>query len=45
MAGQEISRHRDAGCSINVMDYTCDGKKLCVAGQDKMVHVYDEQTT
>lgn len=44
MQGSEISTHRDKGNSLNVMDYTCDGKKLIVAGEDRMVHVYDDQS-
>ena len=24
------------------MDYTCDGKKLLVAGEDRHIHVYDD---
>ena len=31
-------------CNINIMDHTCDGKKLLMAGEDKHVHVYDDQT-
>ena len=37
----EIINHQD---TVNVMDYTCDGQKLLVAGGDRHVHVYGEQT-
>ena len=42
MASSEITRHRDNNNNINIMDYTCDGKKLLMAGEDKHVHVYDD---
>lgn len=40
----QITTHRDNGSNINIIDYTCDGSKLLAAGEDKHVHVYDDNT-
>lgn len=44
MPGAQITTHRDNGNSLSAMDYTCDGRKLCVAGEDRKVYVYDESS-
>ena len=35
MQNSEIQSFRNSGTSLSSMDYTCDGKKLLVAGEDK----------